>query len=876
DLATLETAFSAAADGRGQVLFLVGEAGIGKSRLLYELRGHLNEQGATWLEGRCASFATRTPFFALADGLRRQCGIEDRDDDASALAKLETLVSGDAADAWMLPPLRALLSLPVGDAAFDALPAASRRGEIFRALRTLLLRLADRAPLVLAIEDLHWIDTASEEFLGYLFESIPAARVLVLLTHRPGYAQPFGDRSFYARVTLRPLSAQETAALASAALEVGELPAPLHHAIAAKAEGNPFFVEEVTRSMLEEGVLRREAGRLELARGVEAIAIPDRIQDVLMARIDRLPDEPKRALQVASVIGREFALRLLERIAEAGERVPELVGELRAVELVHEKAAHPELAFMFKHALTHGVAYESVLVAQRRALHRMVARAIEELYADRLGEHTEALAHHFSRAEQWDRAFHYHRIAAEKAAAAFANQAAVTHCQEALALIADGRVSVSREEHHALESLLGSCAFGTNQLQLSAEAWERAAALSDDPEQAGLELGRGAYSLYWCHDFDAMHRVLARMEQLTESHDLPLIKLEENLIRSFYEATASGRLEPLVEISAKGLAMSEGNDEVSAFAHFLFGECAEWRGDYAQAQEYTTRSIELARRVGRPEYGYAAEWFRAKASCATGNFVEANRQLVELLERVEQVGDRALRTRVLNTLGWCHAEAGDHLRAAEYNRRSAVIAEELLELELVAGAPELKGNASINLAINHLALGDTGAAEAQLAPVREHIEGGGDPWMVWRYRLHLLDAEGRLALVTGENDRALARAKLELDGARFYGVRKLEARARELHGRALLTLDRRDEAEAVLRETITLAASLGYRPAQWRAHALLGELGRRRGDASERERAFAAMRALLERTAGEAGTSHFASSLRATADRLEATPDAVY
>jgi tetratricopeptide (TPR) repeat protein len=474
----------------------------------------------------------------------------------------------------------------------------------------------------------------------------------------------------------------------------------------------------------------------------------------------------------------------------------------------------------------------------------MVARAIEALYEDRLGEHTEALAHHFARAEAWDRAFHYHRLSAQRAAGAYANQAAVTHCQDALALIADGRVTVGQAEHHDLESLLGACAFCTNELTLSAEAWERAAALSDEPGQAGLELGRGAYSLYWCHEFDRMHRSLDRMADFADANELPLVKLEANMIRAFYDATSSGKIEPLIRLSEQSLSASENNDEVSALANFLFGECAEWRGDYPRAQEYTTRAVALSQRVGRPEFGFAAEWFRAKAVGASGAFPEANRQLLGLLERVEQVGDRALRTRVLNTLGWIHGEAGDHLRAIDYNRRSAEMARELEELQLVAGAPEIRGNASINLAINHLVLGDAGAAEAHLAPVRAHVESTGDPWMVWRYRLHLLDAEARLALVRGEADRAWTLAAQELEGAQQHGARKLEARALELNGRALLALDRREDSEAALLDAISVAAELGYRPVQWRSFALLSELARRRELTDERQRYHASMRTL--------------------------------
>jgi predicted ATPase len=207
-------------------------------------------------------------------------------------------------------------------------------------------------------------------------------------------------------------------------LGTAEVPEPLRAIIAAKAEGNPFFVEEVTRSLLEDGSLRRENGRVVLARDLAEVAVPDTIQDVLSARIDRLADDARCAIQVAAVIGREFALRLLERITEAGAGVRTHVEELRALELIYEKVAHPELAFMFKHALTHDVAYESVLDERRRQLHRTIGLAIEELYADRLAELYETLAHHFERAEEWARALEYHERAADKAAGNFANRAA--------------------------------------------------------------------------------------------------------------------------------------------------------------------------------------------------------------------------------------------------------------------------------------------------------------------------------------------------------------------------------------------------------------------------------------------------------------------
>ena len=404
ELDALLAAFESARAGRGRLAFLVGEAGIGKSRLLYEFRHKLAEVPHTWFEGRCTSFARTTPFHAVVDGIRRAAGVDEQDNESAMASKLDRQ-EADAGGGleWTLPFMRQLLSLPTGDADVDALDSMTRRSESSRALQARFLRAATQQPLVLVIEDLHWIDAASEEFLGFLSDSIPAARILLVFTHRPGYEHPFGDRSFHVRIPLQALSHQAMTAMVKSVLEADELPAGLQQLIAGKVDGNPLFLEEVVRSLIEEGVIGVEAGVPYLARDLAGIHVPDRIQDVLMARLDRLPEGPKHAIQIASVIGREFALRLLERITDAGEKLDGIVSELRALELIYEKTSYPELAYMFKHALTHDVAYESVLVQRRKTLHRIVGSAIEELYPDRIQEHYEALAHHFGQAEDWER-----------------------------------------------------------------------------------------------------------------------------------------------------------------------------------------------------------------------------------------------------------------------------------------------------------------------------------------------------------------------------------------------------------------------------------------------------------------------------------------
>ena len=815
ELDTLHAAFETARGGHGQVAFIVGEAGLGKSRMLNEFGRRLGDEPHVWVQGHCNGLARTTPFAAMVDLLRRSFGIEDRDDDVQAAAKVADALAELGADLdWTLPLVNGLLSLPVTDPAVVAMDAATRRSETVRALQAHFVRAAEREPLVLVVEDLHWIDTASEELLGYLADSIPASQVLLIFTHRPGYQHPFGDRSYHVRISLQPLSKDEMASMAEALLEEASLPEALDGLIAEKAEGNPFFVEEVTKSLLEQGILRLRDGVLELQSELADIGIPDSIQDVLMARLDRLADRPKRAIQVASVIGRDFALRLLERISEAGEAVHGVVDELRALELILQKAVYPELAFFFKHALTHDVAYESILLPRRRELHRIVAAAIEELYSDRLAEHYEALAHHFTEGEEWRKAFRYLERAAEKAAATWANQAAAEHCRRALEIAAAHELDLSRSELRALEERLAKVSFFTSDLVASGEAYERAAELADDTRDRALNLGQAGYSYYWAHAYDQFDSSIDRTLSLSREHGVREGEGQAILLKQLMTTTLDGDLEAFERESARGLQLAEGSDEILALGCTLAGEAAEWSGAYEQAKTREERALELSKRVDRP-YAIAAAWFLGKSLCCRGEYAAASRLLHEEVERMERLGERAHRTRFLNTLGWCYAEAGDHDRAAEFNHRSVVLAEEMLRLDLVAGVPELLANGAINLAINHLARGKLAEAEEAIAPIRSDIDRPGDPWMRWRYTLHLEDVEGRLALARKDPERALELAETEFAAARKFRSRKIEARALELRGRSLLALDRREEAERTLKAAVQAAEAIGHPPVRW-------------------------------------------------------------
>ncbi len=862
ELEALRTSFESARQGHGQVVFLVGEAGIGKSRLRLEFRRSLGAEPHTWVEGRCTSFGGAT-FLPIIDGLQRLFEIEDGDEDATATGKVQRGVERFGQDlGWTLPYLHQLLSLRVEGSEVADLDAATRRSETFRALTSVFLQAAQQQPLVFVVEDLHWIDPASEEFLRVLADAVPATRVLLLLTHRTGYRHPFGDRSYHVRVALQALTESQTAAMAGAVLETANLPEDLHRLIAQKAEGNPFFVEEVTKSLHEEGALRVVDGRVELTRDLAQISVPDSIQDVLMARIDRLPEEPKRAIQVASVIGREFALRLLQRISEVGERVQGVVSELRSLELVYEMAADPELSFRFKHALTCDVAYESILHQRRRELHILIGTTIEDLYQDRLPEHYETLAHHFGKGEDWDRALLYHERAAEKATEAFANHSARKHCHDALAIVERLERAVSNERLRRLEEMLGTACLYLSEFVASGDAFIRAAAASEQPTDRGVNFGKASYWYLWGKSYKRAEETAGQAIEVGRAHNAHAGQAIGILTGTYMQALLEGEMEPYEHSSRDALRLGERaeNEEAVGLALFSQGEIAEWKGDYRRAVSLLESSVAIGRRLRIPYLIVWGVWFIGKATCCLGEYSTALAQIQEALGLSDRIGDRAWKSRLFNTLGWCLGELGHQERARTCNEQAVSIAREIDDDELLA-------NAEINLAGNHLRLGELDRAIGYLEPIRAGLESR-EPWMRWRYTLHLLDTLAQVALVTRDPEQALELADQELAGARKHHARKIEARALELRGRLLLTLDRREEAASTLSEALATADRIGHPPVILRAHSSLAELDRRLGNLSASESHLARRQALADRLAKPLTDTELREAFQTNAARL--------
>ncbi len=505
ELGLLRERLDQAQAGHGQVVSIVGEPGIGKSRLLRELRRHVR-QGATWFEGQALSFAHTIPFHPLINLLRRAFRIDEGDPHAVIIEKIERAVLQLGEDLQStLPFVRYLLSVDPGDPRVLQLDPKLRRAEIFEAMRRQFVRAAERRPIVVVWEDLHWVDRATEEFIAALADSLAAHRSLMILTYRPGYAPPISDRLFHTRLTLAALSPADSVTMALGLLSASELPETLQALLVRRTEGNPFFVEEVLRSFQEAGVVRREGDRLVVARDLDALVVPATIEEVIRARIQKVSDASRQVLEVASVIGREFSRGLLDRVGESAEGSEQALRELKAAELVHEKSPFPELTYTFTHALTHDVAYGALTPERRADLHRRIALAIESLDADRVPGQDEILAHHFSKAEEWPKALTYLVRAAEKAASAFAIREALIlydHALEAVDRLAGpADLPTVIEIHQARSGLY----FVLSEFDRSRAEAERVVLLArqiGDRAREGKALAAIAWAAMWARDLD--------------------------------------------------------------------------------------------------------------------------------------------------------------------------------------------------------------------------------------------------------------------------------------------------------------------------------------------------------------------------------------
>jgi class 3 adenylate cyclase/tetratricopeptide (TPR) repeat protein len=416
ELELLLDGYERSKDGRGQAFSIVAEAGVGKSRLLYEFRKAITNEDLTFLEGKCLSYNRGVAYHPITDVLKSNFDIGDKDGDRDIRDKVKKGLKVIGADeASTLPYLLELLS--VKDSGIDETPMSSeaRKDRIREAVKRITLKGSEIRPHIVAVEDLHWIDKSSEEYLKSLLETIAGFRILLIFTYRPEFVHSWGGRSYHNQINLNRLSNRESVAMATHLLSTEEIDRALEDLVLEKTEGIPFFIEEFIKSLKELGIVQKKGRRYHLAEHIQDMTIPSTIQDVIMARVDSLPERAKEVLQTGSVIGREFNYQLIKGLIDITK--DELLSQLSAIkesELLYERGIYPESTYVFKHSLTCEVVYDSILTRKRLKLHEKIANAIEDLYRDSLEEHYGILAEHYITSENYEKGAEYSRLAGRR------------------------------------------------------------------------------------------------------------------------------------------------------------------------------------------------------------------------------------------------------------------------------------------------------------------------------------------------------------------------------------------------------------------------------------------------------------------------------
>jgi DNA-binding winged helix-turn-helix (wHTH) protein/class 3 adenylate cyclase/tetratricopeptide (TPR) repeat protein len=425
EMATLHALLAQAEAGRGQMVGVVGEAGMGKSRLIAEFHHSLGQKRLTYLPGRCLSYGSMTPYLPVLELLRYHCEITETDGPADITAKIQRRLQdvGMALEEWA-PPLLHLLDVQEGTQAFTALSPEARKARTLTALTQLCLHGRRHQPLILEVEDLHWIDASSDEWLTALVEQMIGVPLLVLVTYRPGYRPAWIDKSYVHQVALQPLTSEESLQVVQAVLPTAAHTAPLVPRLVATGEGNPFFLEELAQTVVEQGA------------EVSALAVPETVQAVLLARIDRLPASAKSLLQAAAVIGKDIAVPWLQAMTDVPEEaIYRDLRHLQAAEFLYAAHTQTTLVYTFKHTLTQEVTYQSLLRLTRQQYHARLAQMLEAQFPAVAEMQPELLAQHYTRAEQGAQAIPYWYRAGQRAVERSANVEAISHFTQGLEVL---------------------------------------------------------------------------------------------------------------------------------------------------------------------------------------------------------------------------------------------------------------------------------------------------------------------------------------------------------------------------------------------------------------------------------------------------------
>ncbi len=810
EMDVLNQALEQAGAGTGQVIAVVGEAGVGKSRLYYEFTHSYRTRDWLVLESGSVSHGKATAYLPIVDLLKSYFQIEVADDARRVREKITgKVLTLDESLRPTVPAFLAMLDVPADDPTWADSDPAQRRKRTLDACRALLLREARVQPTIVIFEDLHWTDSESLSFLDSLVESLPKAAVLLLVNFRPEFHVNWSAKSYYTSLRIDPLPPQGAAELLQDRLGDDASLQGLRQLLIERTEGNPFFLEESARTLIESGALEGKRGGYRLVKPLTDIRLPVTVQAVLAARIDRLGPEDKRLLQSAAVIGKDFSLALLNEVADAdADSLNRSLANLQAAEFIYETRLFPEPEFTFKHALTHDVAYAGLLTERRQTLHAAIVDAIERLNPGRLVEHVDQLAYHAGRGAVWEKAYAFGLQAGRRASERSANRTALDAF--GIAIDALGRLPETRDRlaaHIDLLFELRDALFVVNDMFSILPHLERAEAMArqiDDRRRQVLA------TLYLCAFFWQQGRIEEALERGTVA-----VRLADQLGDSDISAMARYRLgaiyvtlgdfhaaaavldQALVSLdNERGRALFRFGGLVFAFASSFLSWALAELGEFTKAEEVARQGMLVAEQAQQAYSISVVSFGLAYPYLYRGQWDRAIPVLERGMELVDVHGIGATVAWIATKLGYAYASLG---RATE----SRAVMERAADLGGVGQTYDAGQHVWIAAAL--FTIGDISAAserlEQALAVARRGSERGSEGWGM---RL-----KGEIELARGRHDAAIVAFRAALDVAVPLGMRPLAFHChRGLAAAARITGDvAMAESEAMVAST--LGAELG-------------------------------------------------------------------
>src|SRR5215813_13115723 len=795
ELDLLRACWASAERGHGQVVGLVGEPGVGKSRLLWEFTQLRRDEDCVVLQAGAIALGNPAPYLPIIELLREYFGVEGGGDPAAARDRIARILSAlDPSLGSTLSALAALLDIQGEDEEWAGLDSRQVRQRILDAVRRLVLRQAREKPVLFLLEDAHWIDSETQAVLDSLVEGVPAARILLALTYRPEYQHTWGGRTYYTQVRVDTLPPERADELLTSLL--GEDPSllPVKPLLIQSTEGNPFFLEETVRTLVETEALVGNPGAYQLGKPVSSIQVPATVEEVLAARIDRLLEEDRLLLQSAAVIGKRVPYPVLVGSLDITEdSLRERLRVLQTAEFLYEVSDFPHLEYTFKHALTQEVAHASLPPERRRALHARILQAMETLYVDQLEEHIDRLAHHAFRGQVWSKALTYLERAGTKALARSANREAATYFEQALAALKHLPESVqTKEQAIDLRFELRNALTPLGQVKRTLEHLREANTLAEelgDPRRLGRALAFATNCLYLLGDqrraIESGQRALAIAEQLDEFPSK--IAAGMYLGRSHY---SSGNFLQAIDILVPIVASLTAERErdylglgvlPAVFSRTILVMSLAATGRFAEGHPVGEEALELARSTNHPDTMLWA--FRGVGQLYLERG-EADRA-VTLLERTLalcRANDLPVYIPpVMSALGYAYALAGRLAEALPLLERAAQ--EEVTRQQVINHAPVI---------------------------------------------LRLAEAY----LFAGRTEDSATTASRGLDLAKQWGDRAQEAHALRILGEISIhrNTGSQDQTVGLYEQAMSLAASLGMRPLIARIHLGLGILHAHTGD----------------------------------------------